>query len=115
MIHIVKAKGGYMAITLGKKREVLATTEVFKSKQAALENVYSQSYWFPVYKSIVEETAIQLERTTGVMVQDDTLTEIKFYYLYKLGSKLKKLELSQMIINKLLKIKSKKYEPKKSK
>jgi hypothetical protein len=46
MLHITKAKGGYMVVNLGIKREVLATSEIIKSKTNAVANAVSQAFWF---------------------------------------------------------------------
>jgi hypothetical protein len=70
MIHIVKAKGGYMVVTLGQKREVLATSEILKTKQAAFENIYSQAYFFSPSRS-------------WVFAQDDTLKEPIVFQIWR--------------------------------
>ena len=96
MIHIVKAEGGYMVVTTGKKREVLATSEILKTKQSAFKNAWAQRYWFmpePIY----------------MIVQDDTGKET-ICYMLQMGAKgLIRTVMKTDTVQDLFAIKIKKY------
>ena len=96
MIHITKAEGGYMVVTTGKKREVLATSEIFKSKQSAFKNAWAQRYWFmpePIY----------------MVVQDDTGKE-PICYMVQMGAKgLVRTVMKTDLVQSLFSVNIKKY------
>ena len=96
MIHIVKAKGGYMVVTTGKKREVLATSEILKTKRAAYENALSQSYFF--------------NYSLRVVIQDDIREIPKCYAIEKKGKKIIKYNIENDHAAKILKVKIEKYK-----
>jgi hypothetical protein len=96
MIHIAKAKGGYMVIITGKKREVLATSEILKTKQIAFRNVWAQRYWFmpePIY----------------TIVQDDTGKDPICYMVQVVGKKLIRTVIKTETAQDLFTVKIKKY------
>jgi hypothetical protein len=96
MIHIVKADGGYMVVTTGKKREVLATSEIFKTKQGAYRNVMSQRFWFmpePIY----------------TVVQDDTGKDTICYMVQMSGKKLIRTIMKTDLVQSLFSVNIKKY------
>lgn len=97
MIHIVKAKGGYMVVTLGKKREVLATSEILKTKSTAYANALSQSYFF--------------NHSERLFIQDDTSDEIRCYGIEKVGKKVVKHNIQNADAAKIFKVKIEKYKP----
>jgi hypothetical protein len=105
MIHITKAKGGFMVITLGLNREVLCITEIFKKKSTAIENILSQSRNF-ITRNLVSN---ELQQSNGAMVQDDTLKEPKVYFFYSKNNKAYKYEIPKDYL-KQAKIKIKKYK-----
>jgi hypothetical protein len=43
MIHITKAKNGYMGIITGKNGEVLSTTEILTTKENVINNIFAQA------------------------------------------------------------------------
>ena len=97
MIHITKAKGGYMVVTTGKKREVLATSEILKTKQAAYQNALSQAYFF--------------NHSERVFLQDDTADIPKCYGVEKKGKKIIKHNFQNVDAAKVFKVKIEKYKP----
>lgn len=97
MIHIAKAKGGYMVIITGKKREVLATSEILKTKSAAYANALSQSYFF--------------NHSERMFVQDDTAEEVRCYAVEKIGKKIVKHNVQNADAAKIFKVKIQKYKP----
>jgi hypothetical protein len=96
MLHITKAKGGYMVVNLGLKREVLSTTEVFKKKQSAIENIIAQARYFVCVKG-------QADSANGALFQDDTLKVPKCFYCYLKFDKIIKRELKGEKPNKIYK------------
>jgi hypothetical protein len=105
MIHITKAKGGYMVINLGQKREVLATSEILKTKTNAIANAISQAHWFlsipAPYNSVTN--------ANGAIIQDDTGKEASVFYAYMKDGKIKRGKIAPEILKKY---KIKKYQPK---
>lgn len=100
MIHITKAKGGYMVVTLGQKREVLATSEILKTKQSAFENVYSQAYFFDFNR-------------VHAFAQDDTGELPVIYFLNKKGKKFSKTKVDSVTVSEMFRVKIEKYKPNK--
>lgn len=64
MIHLVKAKGGYMVVVMANNSEVLSISEILKTKKNGLVNIASQHRCFSNH---FEE----------VHYQDDTLSDAK--------------------------------------
>ena len=99
MIHIVKAKGGFMNITLGKKREVLAASELLKTKQNAFKNAIAQSYFFSPFNIPRHD----------IFIQDDTDKEPVCFMLSMDGKKLIKTIVDNQTVEEYFSIKIKKY------
>lgn len=62
--HIVKAKGGFQVVCIGRNGRVLSTSEILKSKASAWGNVESQ---------VNEIELDSYEHECYAYVQDDTL------------------------------------------
>ena len=73
MIHITRAKGGYMVVTLAKNKKVLSTSEMLKTKRSAFTNIASQ---------------LKLFRQHHVNGQDDTGVKPIRLLVYSDGSSL---------------------------
>ena len=85
-----------MVVTLGQKREVLATSEILKTKQAAFENIYSQAYFFDFNR-------------VYAFAQDDTGELPVIYFLKKRGKKFSKTEVDSVTVSEMFKVKIEKY------
>lgn len=55
MIHLTKVKTGYMVATLADNGEVLATSEILKTKRSAWMNIYSQANGFDYQTFLVQD------------------------------------------------------------
>ena len=86
-----------MVITTGKKREVLATSEILKTKQAAYQNALSQAYFF--------------NHSLRAFIQDDTADIPKCYGIEKKGKKMIKHNIKNDHAAKVFKVKIEKYKP----
>ncbi len=71
MIHLVKAKGGFMVVTLADNGEPLATSEILTTKESAINNLLSQNRQHGGFK---------------VLFQDDTARK-SIIYKWTLGQK----------------------------
>lgn len=67
MIHITKAKGGFMVVMLASNKKVLSTSEIFKTRDAA-------------HKNIAAQISVVGDRDTVIGYQDDT-TKVPQYWL----------------------------------
>ena len=85
-----------MVVTLGQKREVLATSEILKTKQAAFENIYSQAYSFDFNR-------------VYAIAQDDTGELPVIYILRNRGKNLSKTEFDSLKVIEMFKLKIEKY------
>ena len=85
-----------MVVTLGKKREVLSTSEILKTKQSAFWNAWAQMYWFT-------------PNGKAVIVQDDTGLQAECISIKVENKKLLRVPVKTQQVEKLFKIKVKKY------
>lgn len=57
MIHITRAKGGFMVVTLAKNRQPLATSEILKARRSAITNIAAQlSFFGKKYVAVQDDT-----------------------------------------------------------
>lgn len=73
MIHIAKAKKGYIVVTIAVNREVLQTSEVLASKEKAWQNI----------RALLKDCFISLADYLypGLLVQDDTVEGSKVWVI----------------------------------
>lgn len=93
MIHISKAKKGYMVFYCGKNGEILSTSEIFTTKQSAINNIVASSRNF--YKFVKEDEAKSNDLKDNVIYQDDTYKTPKLF-LCTINYKLKNYALVQL-------------------
>lgn len=78
MIHIAKAKRGYIVIYCGKNGEVLSTSEIFTTKQNAINNIVASSKNF--FKFILNDEKLNNELKDNFVYQDDTYKTPKLFW-----------------------------------
>ncbi|WP_407522716.1 hypothetical protein PDL71_15570 [Lacibacter sp. MH-610] len=78
MIHITKAKGGFMVVMLASNKKVLSTSEIFTTKASAHKNVAAQ-------------VAVMGDFDTVIGYRDDT-TKIPQYWLVGTFQKRKRIK-----------------------
>jgi uncharacterized protein YegP (UPF0339 family) len=72
MVHLKKAKGGYMIVTIAKNGEILSTSEIIKTKQDAINNFLSQKAEMSSFEFIESEIMRAILTKTYAYYQDDT-------------------------------------------
>lgn len=107
MIHITKAKNGYMGIVAGKNGEVLSTTEILATKENVINNILAQA---GNYVRILFYTIIYCDK---FIYQDDTYKVPKLF-LCSIDTLTKKKSITELTKSELKKfkltIKSPKYK-----
>jgi len=78
MVHITKAKGGYMVVNRAKNGRVLSTSEILSTKAKCLQNISSH----------LKECMISMaDHLHPVAIVQDDITE-KVFYLDRKGNKI---------------------------
>jgi len=85
MIHINKAKGGYIGYVVAKNGEILSTTEIVKTKENIYKNLLAQS---DEYKQILLIRKKDKSKPEGhlisfenlIILQDNTLPTAKLLF-----------------------------------
>ena len=93
MIHIAKAKRGYVVLYCGKNGEVLSTSEIFTTKQNAINNIAASSKNFFKFVKGDEKQSNDLKDT--FVYQDDTFKTPKLF-LCAVNHKENKINLYQL-------------------
>lgn len=75
MVHVNKAKGGYIGYVVAKNGEILSTTEIVKTKENVFKNLLAQSEQFNVIRMMGKDKKSKLlsHFAPTFIVQDNTL------------------------------------------